>query len=236
MNKKKRVVIILSIMILSIILICISAVTIYLSTSYKAQIDSSLLESSDEIKVINDDDYIVFEPTQYDSGLIFYQGAKVEEAAYAPMIRKIAKSGVLCIIAKMPCNFAIFDADAADDIMDEYEELDIKWYISGHSLGGSMASMYAYDNKDEFEGVILFASYSTKDISDLNVLSIYGTNDEILNLDKYNETKKNYPKNMIEVVIEGGNHSYFASYGEKKMMVRQLYQERSKWIFLFQQY
>lgn len=216
MNKKKRTILILLTIAISIIVICSLSVTIYLSTGYKASINPEMLESDDEIKVENDDDYIAFIPKKYDKGLIFYQGAKVDEASYAPLIRKIANEGILCIIAKMPFNFAIFDVDAAEDIIDEFDDIPIKWYISGHSLGGSMASMYAAKNKDEIEGVILLASYSTEDISDLNVLSIYGTNDKILNLEKYEETKVNYPKDLIEIIIEGGNHAYFGSYGEQK--------------------
>lgn len=216
MNKKRKIAVISIIATASILLVCFIIMLSYFLNYYKAEIDNKLLEDDELINVINDDDYIVFEPKNYDTGLIFYQGAKVDEQAYAPMIRKIAEAGVLCVIAKMPCNFAIFDIDAADDIMDEYEDENIKWYISGHSLGGSMASMYAYDNKDEFEGVILFASYSTKDIKDLDVLSIYGTNDKILNAKKYEESKVNYPSNMTEIIIEGGNHAYFASYGQQK--------------------
>lgn len=216
MKNKKRVIIILSIIALSVLIILATSVTIYLSTGYKANVDSKLLQSDDNITVENDDDYIAFIPDEYTKGLIFYQGAKVDEKSYIPMIRQIASNNILCVIAKAPCNFAIFDVDAAEDIMDDYDDKKIDWYISGHSLGGSMASMYAYDNKDDIKGVILFASYSTKDISDLNVLSIYGTKDQILNIGKYNETKENYPSNFTEIVIEGGNHSYFANYGEQK--------------------
>lgn len=216
MKNKKRVIIILSIIALSVLIILATSVMIYLSTGYKANIDSKLLESDENITVENDDDYIAFIPNEYTKGLIFYQGAKVDEKSYAPMIREIANNNILCVIAKAPFNFAIFDVDAAEDIIDEFDDKKIDWYISGHSLGGSMASMYAYDNKDEIKGVILFASYSTKDISDFNVLSIYGTNDKILNLEKYNETKENYPSDFTQIVIEGGNHSYFANYGEQK--------------------
>ena len=55
------------------------------------------------------------------------------------------------------------------------------------------------------------------DISSLEVLSIYGTKDNVLNFDNYK--KYNYsdllPKRFEEEVIVGGNHAYFGMYGEQ---------------------
>lgn len=215
MNKKKRKIIITISVLLPIILIFITSFAIYFSIDYDANIDSSLLESNEIVTVDNNDDYIAFIPNEYSKGLIFYQGAKVEEEAYVPMMRKLAEEGILCVIAKAFCNFALFNIDGADDIIDDFNK-DINWYISGHSLGGAMASNYASDNKNKIDGVILFAAYSTENIKDLRVLSIYGSNDKVLNIDKYNKSKKNYPSDFKEVIIEGGNHAYFGSYGEQK--------------------
>lgn len=216
MDKRKKRIIIISLLVLSFIFVCILSLTIYLYTGrYKSNIDSNMLKSDELITVKKDDDYISFIPKEYSNGLIFYQGAKVDEKAYIPMMRKIASEGILCVIAKMPFDIAIFDADAAEDIIDDFND-NIRWYISGHSLGGVIASAYAADNKNEIDGVILFASYSTKDISDLRVLSIYGSNDKILNKKKYENSKKNYPSDFTELVIEGGNHANFGYYGKQK--------------------
>jgi hypothetical protein len=78
-----------------------------------------------------------------------------------------------------------------------------------------MASFCASDNTDIFDGVILLASYSTKDITNLEVLSIYGSNDKILNTQNYNKNKDNLPNNVVEHVINGGNHAYFGMYGKQ---------------------
>ncbi|MBR3227474.1 MAG: alpha/beta hydrolase, partial [Erysipelotrichaceae bacterium] len=90
--------------------------------------------------------------------------------------------------------------------------------IGGHSLGGACASMYIDEHRDLFEGLILLASYSTKDLSDsgLSVLSITASNDGILNFDKYTENIRNLPADHIEYQIKGGNHSQFADYGFQK--------------------
>ena len=78
-----------------------------------------------------------------------------------------------------------------------------------------MAASYLADHVDEYEGLILLGSYSTADLSDtdLDVLSIYGSEDKVLNREKYDENKSNLPDDFSEVVIEGGCHAYFGMYG-----------------------
>ncbi len=48
------------------------------------------------------------------------------------------------------------------------------------------------------------------------VLSIYGSNDQVLNHEKYENYKKNLPTSFSELVLEGGNHAYYGDYGEQK--------------------
>ena len=127
---------------------------------------------------------------------------------------ELAREGVLCVLVEMPFNLAVFDINAADGIQEQYPEIE-DWYIGGHSLGGSMAASYLADHTDEYEGLILLGSYSTADLSDtdLDVLSIFGSEDKVLNREKYDENKSNLPDDFCEVVIEGGCHAYFGMYG-----------------------
>ena len=107
----------------------------------------------------------------------------------------------------MPFNMAIFNANAADKIINE--NIDIKhWYIAGHSMGGAMASSYAAKNQDKVEGLILLGSYIYGDYPEDKALTIYGS------LNQSVEDKINYTKNIIE--IEGGNHAQFGNYGFQK--------------------
>ncbi|MBO5622611.1 MAG: alpha/beta hydrolase, partial [Butyrivibrio sp.] len=39
------------------------------------------------------------------------------------------------------------------------------------------------------------------------------SNDEVLNMNAYEENKANWPEDSTEIVIDGGNHSYFGTYG-----------------------
>ena len=130
------------------------------------------------------------------------------------VLASLAEQGVLCILVEMPFRLAVFDVNAADGISELYPCVE-SWYIGGHSLGGSMAASYISDHSDEFAGLILLGSYSTADLSatDLDVLSLYGSEDKIMNMDKYVGYKSNLPKDFTEIVIDGGCHAYFGVYG-----------------------
>ena len=81
-----------------------------------------------------------------------------------------------------------------------------------------MAAAYLKENVNDFEGMILLGSYSTEDLSGsgLDVLSIYGSEDKVLNAEKYLEYKANLPVDVAEVIIDGGCHAYFGMYGAQE--------------------
>lgn len=198
------------------ILACLITFFIYTGIYYHAdERVEEYLKSNNSVEVI-EEKHIIFKPTSdIKGGIIFYPGAKVEHTAYSELMYELASDGYLCVLVKMPFNLAFFGINKADKIMSEYSSIK-DWYLMGHSLGGAMISSYASNNINKVKGVILLSAYSTKDLSDTKVLSIFGSNDNILNKDKYEENKKNLPKNFEEVVIDGGNHAGFASYGEQK--------------------
>ena len=188
---------------------------IYLGIYYHA--DSSVkeyLKSSNDVTVVKKKGYYFFDGKGSNSAIIFYPGAKVEYTSYAPLMYELAESGIDTFLVDMPFNIAFFGSNKASTIISDYSYE--SFFISGHSLGGTVASIYASNNKDKIDGVILLASYSTKSLDGLDVLSIYGSNDGVLNKKKYEENKKNLPNNFKEVVIEGGNHANFANYGSQK--------------------
>ena len=80
-----------------------------------------------------------------------------------------------------------------------------------------MAASYLAECAEEYEGLILLGSYSTSDLSEMNldVLSIYGSEDRVMNREKYDENKGNLSNDYIEVVLDGGCHAYFGMYGEQ---------------------
>ena len=153
------------------------------------------------------------EPATSDIALIFYPGGNVDPSAYEDLCNSLARNGIPVIVAQMPMKLAFFGINRANEIIKNYPEVD-HWYIGGHSLGGAMASIWTAKHQDDVDGVIFLAAYSTKDL-DLPALSIYGSNDGVLNM-------KNYRKNLMrlsdaeEYIIEGGNHCQFGSYGFQK--------------------
>lgn len=157
---------------------------------------------------------IAFVPREPVAGLIFYPGGKVQYEAYAPLMEACAQRGILCVLVHMPGNLAVLDQNAADGIREQFPQID-RWYVGGHSLGGAMAASYAGKHADEFEGLVLLAAYATADLHEttLNVLSVYGSEDGVLNREKYQENRENLPTGFTELVIEGGCHAYFGSYG-----------------------
>ena len=162
-------------------------------------------------------DRIIFTPEDPRAGLIFYPGGKVQYEAYAPLMEACAKEGILCVLLHMPGNLAVLDINAAKDIPEEYPDIE-NWYMAGHSLGGSMAASYISSHEEDFKGLILLAAYSTADLKEtgLRVLSLYGSEDGVLKMDSYEKYRDNLPEDFTEIVIPGGCHAYFGSYGPQK--------------------
>lgn len=175
------------------------------------------LESGEGVTVERTKDAVVFAPEDPIAGLVFYPGGKVEHTAYAPLMRELAKQGVLCVLPEMPLRLAVLDIHAADGIPEQYPEIG-DWYIGGHSLGGSMAAVCAEKHGASLKGLVLLASYSTKDLTDsgLRVLSVYGTEDGVLDRENYRENRENLPASAAEVIVDGGNHACFGSYGPQE--------------------
>ena len=216
-NSKRRTGKILGIV--GIILALVIACAIYLGDYYHAdmeKIEEFTKQSAIEMQT-DENGYLVFEPEQIENGLIFYPGGKVEHTAYIPLMEAQASKGALCILIKMPFRLAVFDSNAADGLQENYPEVE-SWYIGGHSLGGSMAASYLSKHSDSFDGLILLGSYSTADLSDLDVevLSIYGSEDLVLNRENYKANKENLPDDFKEVIIDGGCHAYFGMYGAQE--------------------
>ena len=202
--------------ILAVILLCVIGCAVYVGDYYHAEDAAVQAMAPDDPVTVSEaeDGALLFLPDDPQTGLIFYPGGKVEHTAYAPLMRACAQRGILCVLLKMPWNLAVLDVDAADGIAEQYPDIDA-WYLGGHSLGGAMAANYAASHSDAFDGLILLATYSAKDLSGtgLAVLSVYGSEDRVLNAEKYAASRNDLPADAVEVVIEGGCHAGFGAYG-----------------------
>lgn len=195
-----------------LVLVC----AVYLGDYYPAdseQIQAFSAEFQVELILQGNGNYICG-PENADTGLIFYPGGKVAHDAYLPLMEALASKGILCVLVEMPFRLAVLDADAAQGIPEQYPQIK-NWYIGGHSLGGSMAASYLTKSTDAFNGLILLGSYATADLSEsgLSVLSVFGSEDRVMNREKYLASKENLPEDFTELIIDGGCHAYFGMYG-----------------------
>ena len=214
MKTKKK----LAIGFVAFLMLTVCVFLIYTSDYYHA--DKTAIEVASAgagIHVSHSNGALVFDPGNADTALIFYPGGKVEYTAYEPLMINIAQKGMVCILPEMPFHLAVFGMNAADRFLLAYPEIK-HWYIGGHSLGGSMAASYAAKNTGRIEGLILLASYSAADISlsDMKVLSVYGSEDGVLNRESYQKNKSNLPAKFSEIILQGGNHAGFGYYGPQK--------------------
>ena len=218
-NKRKRKIFVILALIVLVLAIIVGACASYVGDYYRAEQDAiGAFAPLNAVSIETfDDGTMVFKPENASMGFIFYPGGKVEYTAYQPLMAACAQQGVLCVLAEMPFNLAVLDINAADGIQEKHPEIET-WYIGGHSLGGSMAASYLADHIDDYDGLILLGSYSTADLSETNldVLSVYGSEDQVMDRVKYDENKSNLPKDFVEVIIDGGCHAYFGMYGAQE--------------------
>lgn len=160
------------------------------------------------------EDYIILGNPDSTYGFIFYPGARVEETAYIPLLDELSGADICCVLVKMPYRLAIFSPGAAEEVMGTFDGIE-HWYLGGHSLGGAMAASYAASHEDELDGLVLLAAYPTKELEALPVLSVYGSEDGVLSMERY-EGAIGRAEELTECVIEGGNHSGFGNYGQQK--------------------
>lgn len=179
----------------------------YVSDYYRAEdVAFEVLAQNDGI--VTQDNLTILSPSyQSDTAIIFYPGAKVEAEAYLPLLDQIRQIGITCILVDMPFHMAIFDSDAAEDVMTQFPEIE-HWYLAGHSMGGAMASKFAAEHPNEVNGLILMGAYIYGDYPDEDTLTIYGS------LNQSVEDHIDYTENIVE--IEGGNHAQFGNYGLQK--------------------
>ena len=175
--------------------------------------------TTDESVMVTTTPWLVFTPVTptATTGLIFYPGGLVDPRAYAPAARAIAAEGYLVAIVPMPFNLAVFAPNRGLDVMAAYPTIQ-QWAIGGHSLGGAMAANFATTQDDAVKALILWASYPASNNSlaqreNLEVTSIYGSNDGLTTVAKIDESRPLLPPDSSFVAIEGGNHAQFGRYG-----------------------
>jgi hypothetical protein len=178
------------------------------------------LASSETLVVEQTNDWISFrlKGVELRTGLMFYPGGFVDPRAYAPFCRVLAEKGYFVVIVPMPLDLAALNPAAGTAAYREHRFIR-KWAIGGHSLGGAMAARFAHQDSTRFHGLLLFASYpdGSNDLSKrgITVMSVSASLDGLATPEKIAETKLLLPASTEYVVINGGNHAQFGSYGKQ---------------------
>lgn len=221
MHAHRRLFIVLGITLL-ILLLAGGGAFVVLNGRNQAQPEAvAALESDAQVTVshVAGQDWYVFSPTagETNTGLIVYPGGFVDPVAYAPIAREIARRGYLVVLDPMPLNLAVTAVDAADDIITAFPDI-VHWAIGGHSLGGAMAAEYSANAPQNVDGLALWAAYpaANTDLSrlPLTVVSIYGDADGVAAAEDIVGAAQRLPSDAQFIVIRGGNHTQFGSYGQ----------------------
>lgn len=214
---RKKFLIILAI--IGVLLIAgVSGFVIWGNTPAEAMPEAMIAVESNAQVTVTQDEWLVFTPTDIEptTGFIFYPGGRVDYRAYAPVASQIAAQGYQVVIVPMPLNLAVLNMDAADEVMAAYPEIE-DWVIGGHSLGGAMAANFAAKNPDKVAGLVLWAAYPAGNddlsTSDLQVASIYATQDGLTGSEDIDASRALLPTDTAWIEIEGGNHAQFGWYG-----------------------
>ena len=197
--------------------VVVIACTLYINDYYRAgdRALQILAVQDGDITISREKNWTAFDGPGEGVALAFYPGAKVEAAAYAPLMAEVARQGVDAFLLEPPLRLALLDIGAADRAM--AIRPDARWFVGGHSMGGVAASFFAAMHPKSVAGVVLLASYPASGLSDeVRLLSICGDRDGVLNLANYEKSRPLWPKDSREHVIEGGNHAGFGDYGPQR--------------------
>lgn len=220
MDKRRKTIFISLASLLGVVVVLVGTFFIYTGVYYHADKEKiSEYVKDKEVTFSNlNNDVIKVTGTETKAGLMFYPGGKVEFTAYKPLLASLAEQGVTSLLFHMPFNLAVIGGkNKANGYIEKYPEIK-EWYMMGHSLGGVVASDYIDEHEEDYKGLILLGAYPANDLSktSLNVLEIYGSNDEVMNKEKFDKAQNRLPTKHEVYVIEGGNHSQFGMYGKQK--------------------
>jgi len=197
-------------------LLGLSAGVIWLLTPQVLLPEATAAMVSDQtVAVVPNEAEISFTPSvdTRNTALIVYPGAKLPVEGYAPLARSIAEHGFRVFLVPMPGNFALLAVERALAVQTAHADV-AHWVIAGHSLGGVAAAQFAVQHPDSIQGLALWASFPSDDLSqrDLQVLSVWGALDSARDSMDSAQTRARLPADTRFVEIPGGNHEQFGYY------------------------
>jgi hypothetical protein len=208
-------------------LVALLGFTVWCLVAYRATGEArESLRAVDKSSVYRSDHHWVFAPSEGTDpqrvGLLFFPGAMVEAAAYAPLVRSVARAGFPAVLVDVPRRGVWGGADGPEVVERAHKAIaDVpsvsRWVLAGHSRGGAVAARLARDAGLRVAGLVLVGTSHPRDfsIADLQipVTKILGSRDGVSPVAKSETNKHLLPASTRWVMIEGGNHSQFGLYG-----------------------
>lgn len=215
MKKKLKII---GLVLIGIVILVIGGSFIWIQTS---SYDASGTAETAITTAVDEDSYYYFEGAGENHedlpAIIYFPGALVDSASYGIWADKIADASYDVYLLKVPFSLAVIDGNAPEEIIEAHPSQ--RFVIGGHSLGGVMASRYVAEHPQDTAGLLLMGSYPDEkgSIADtqLPVLSLTASNDEVLDWDNYQASKDYLPASTDYEEIAGGNHGGFGSYGDQ---------------------
>lgn len=189
-------------------------------------VDEKLLTSGGRVEVLESGEVLKFLPRGQAEpvGLIFYPGALVEPAAYAPLAHEVAQAGYPVFLVKLPYRLAPRAAHEAevvrrtDEVLASHPEVR-SWVLGGHSRGGALAAQIAPSRQDRLAGLLLIGTSHPREDDltglSLDVTKIFASEDGLASEAEVKEFARLLPSSTHWVRIEGGNHAQFSWYGRQ---------------------
>ena len=160
-------------------------------------------------------DLIYTPATPNGSGILIMHGALIMPQSYANTAAYFAARGYTVFMPWGPGRLSII---AVERVAAELPDFGLDhWFFIGHSMGG-MASLEMIEKHGaKPTAVALWAAAMPADFSgiDVPILYIWGDNDGLLPVERLEASKKNLPKHVNFVTLEGANHKNFAMYSHQ---------------------
>ena len=164
----------------------------------------------------SDDGSLLFLPDNPTGrGIVIMHGALIKPQSYAKSAAWFAQDGYTVLLPYGPGRMSIA---AIETVAGQMAELGMdEWYFIGHSMGG-MASLDSIRTHDlDVNAVALWATAMPVDFSemDLPIIFIWGTNDDLLQEERFALGRANLPDDVEYITLEGANHKNFAMYSHQ---------------------
>lgn len=212
--RKKYVTKVFALVTVIAIIVLLGAGYIWSTNTYGVNDDYIKYSSSgDGVTVSSNGGEYIVSPTNGNekTGVIIYPNEKTDTRSYLKLSNMLAKDGYRVVIIKYMFNYPAIAKNPAEKVINSNPDIK-NWYIVSHSRSGELALRNAANEK-AISGVAFMGAYPMGDdlkLINKPVLTMWGTQDGIIDFTKFEEYKQNLPEKSYLHEIVGGNNTGFS--------------------------